>query len=113
MQEEFKEKLEKVLSSEKIEAYRNRLHDSSDEEIYAHFLWNIQLGEALYPSLQTLEIALRNILCNAISDKFDGNFHEIAYTFLDKKELAKLQEAEEKLERRRQVIKESKTEEGK
>jgi len=104
MQEEFKKNLEKVLSEEKMNAYRSRRNNSSDEEVYAHFLWNIQLGEALYPSLQALEIALRNRLCNAITDHYEGEFHEVAHIFLDRKELDKLQKAEEECERQEQTV---------
>ncbi len=105
MQEEFKKNLEKVLSEEKMNAYRSRRNNSSsDDEVYAHFLWNIQLGEALYPSLQALEVALRNQLCQGINSKFGGVFHEVAYIFLDQKESKKLEAAKRELEKQRKTI---------
>ena len=94
MQANFKEKLEEVLSKEKIDAYRNRRNDSSDEEIYAHFLWNIQLGEALYPSIQALEVALRNRISQSIAKKFNGEFYKMAHKFLYESELPELEKVE-------------------
>ncbi len=35
-----------------------------------NYLWNIELSEALYPCLQTFEIALRNSIHTALSDHF-------------------------------------------
>jgi hypothetical protein len=36
----------------------------------AHYLWNIALSEALYPSLQSLEVALRNSIHTALIQRF-------------------------------------------
>lgn len=56
------------MSNERLESYR--LASDDDAGMIARYLWNIALGEALYPSLQCLEIALRNSIHNTISAAF-------------------------------------------
>ncbi len=82
MQKKLKEKLEKVLSEEKMNAYHNRKGGSTDKEIYAHYLWNIQLSEALYPLLQTIEVALRNNICNSIFKKYNLHLCDFSNDYL-------------------------------
>lgn len=59
--------LRKTLSPERFEGYRKSENDT-DEQILACYLWNIQLSEALYPSIAILEVALRNQLHQALVD---------------------------------------------
>lgn len=49
-----------AISSRRIESYR--LKGDNDLDVLVRYVWNSCLCEALYPSLQTLEIALRNTL---------------------------------------------------
>ena len=90
MQEITSKKLNKILSSEKMEAYNFRNKGASDKELYAHYLWNIQLSEALYPLLQGVEIALRNGICNAIMIKYNLNFYDFCNNNLQLKEQNKV-----------------------
>ena len=56
-----------ALSNERIGAYRDRLADKRNAELFTHYAWNIALSESLYPSLQILEVVLRNSIHKAIS----------------------------------------------
>jgi hypothetical protein len=51
-----------------LEAYREE--GASDLETIANYFWNTELSEALYPSLQAFEIALRNSVHAALSAHF-------------------------------------------
>jgi hypothetical protein len=50
--------IERVLSTARLNSYR-QAGESNQEGLCRH-LWNTALCEALYPSLQTLEVAFRN-----------------------------------------------------
>jgi len=68
--------LSRAHSPERLAAYRRPNDD--DAAVLARYLWNTQLGEALYPTLQALEVALRNSVHAAITraygraDWYDG-----------------------------------------
>lgn len=66
MQDDFADKLLMVLSSERIRAYRDRMNDDSHRNLFAHYAWNMALSESLYPSLQILEVVLRNSIHSTI-----------------------------------------------
>lgn len=55
---DYLEQLITSTSSERLEAYRPSNGDNKD--MIETYLWNIGLSEALYPTLQAVEIALRN-----------------------------------------------------
>lgn len=50
------------VSSERLDAYRQRGAAGGDENLVLHYAWNIHLCEALYPVIQCVEVALRNSL---------------------------------------------------
>jgi hypothetical protein len=51
------------LSSERLSSFRSTTRSYAERErILSCYLWNLALGESLYPSLQLLEVALRNLL---------------------------------------------------
>jgi len=68
--------LSRAHSPERLAAYR--CPNDDDAAVLARYLWNTQLGEALYPTLQALEVALRNSVHAAITraygraDWYDG-----------------------------------------
>jgi len=71
MQANFAQQLTQVLSTERLDAYRGRLpQPASDLQLFGRYAWNMALSESLYPSLQVLEIALRNTLHHAASQHF-------------------------------------------
>jgi hypothetical protein len=60
------------ISPVRLEAYRP--DGGSDLEMIANYVWNIELSEALYPSLQAFEVALRNSVHRALSERFQTEF---------------------------------------
>ncbi len=62
--------LRRGISDARLNAYR-RPDDVGSLDVIARYLWNIALSEALYPTLQALEVTLRNDLHTAISARFD------------------------------------------
>jgi hypothetical protein len=56
--------LERALSPERIAGYRC-LEDRDVTDGLARYLWNIALGNAIQPALQTLEITFRNEMARA------------------------------------------------
>jgi hypothetical protein len=64
MQAEYWKKLEKCLSSERLQVYGQ---DGVDHrEIAARYLWNIAVSESLYAPLHLLEVGLRNAIDQAM-----------------------------------------------
>jgi hypothetical protein len=57
--------LSAVFSADRLSTYR--LPADTDGVVLARYLWNTLLGEALYPLLQALEVALRNSMHTAIT----------------------------------------------
>ncbi len=64
--------LEIPLPPIRLEAYRPT--GASDLEMVVNYLWNIQLSGALYPCLQSFEVALRNSIHVSLSDHFQSEF---------------------------------------
>lgn len=65
--------IKKALSSPRLEGYR-RFSTESDIECLKRYVWNVALSEALYPTIQFLEIALRNSIHNAATTTFSNDF---------------------------------------
>lgn len=55
----------KGISVARIDAYRST--GSNDLEVLTNCMWNTALSEAFYPSLQYLEVSLRNSMHNALT----------------------------------------------
>ncbi len=62
--------LQLPISQERLEAYREP--GGSDLDTLANYFWNVELSEALYPSLQAFEIALRNSIHTALVQHFQN-----------------------------------------
>jgi hypothetical protein len=65
--------LRAALSSSRFEAYRTNPGDD-DIECLKRYVWNVALSEALYPTLQYLEIALRNGIHQAATTHFGTEY---------------------------------------
>lgn len=65
MQAKYVAVLGSIVSPTRLQAYRLAT-DRDDLDALARYLWNMALSEALYPSLQNMEIALRNSLQQAV-----------------------------------------------
>lgn len=63
--------LSRVISTKRIDSYRK---NDSDTECLKRYIWNILLSESLYPSLQCLEVALRNSIHEAAKTHFSNDF---------------------------------------
>lgn len=66
MNPNFFQKIEDILHTERIDSYRR---DGADEALtLSRYALNMALSESLYPALQFAEIALRNVVHEAMSD---------------------------------------------
>jgi len=66
--------LERPVSSLRLENYRSAT--GSDLEMVVNYFYNLELSEALYPTLQAFEIALRNSIHITLTDH-----HQTPYWF--------------------------------
>lgn len=57
---------EKVCSEKRMERYF-RLYPHDESRAITHYLCNLKLSEAMYPSLSVLEVTLRNALCRELT----------------------------------------------
>ncbi|HKI31944.1 MAG TPA: hypothetical protein VKA46_08745 [Gemmataceae bacterium] len=72
MQGPLFQKIRACVSSPRLDIYRQP--GDSDFDVIVRYLWNVQLCEALYPSLQALEVAFRNSLHAAATGRFHSEF---------------------------------------
>lgn len=72
MVSQFVASLSPAVSRVRLEAYRPA--GASDLEMAVNYFLNIELSEALYPSLQSFEIALRNTVHAVLSSHFSTEF---------------------------------------
>ena len=83
------------ISLERIEAYR--LEEDVDElDAVARYLWNIALCEALYPCLQSFEVALRNAVHACMARRYGAAWFQ-AVQPLRRLEQGKVDDAENSL----------------
>lgn len=97
-EEEWYVDAKKFLSAERLDAYEARVPGDACE-VVGTYLWNTALCEALYPSLQTVEIALRNSIDRAARHQFGDAWLERG-DLLDSFASHRFSEARSKLARR-------------
>ena len=91
------EALIESISEERLAPYRLDKDDENSLTPYARYSWNTALGESLFPSLQALEVTLRNSLHKAItSDQGSENWFE---NVLDSQDVASFEDIKERLTR--------------
>jgi hypothetical protein len=95
------QQLKKACSPDRVEAYRNSGED--DIETMARYVWNTCLCEALYPSIQNLEIGLRNCLNAAIAKSYSN-----AHWFNDSHVLIDFREQQRVLDAKAELLKQGK-----
>ena len=102
MQADFADKLNQVLSTERLEAYLQRATGNGNLNLFCHYVWNIALSESLYPSLQALEVILRNTIHEAARQHFgrDDWFDDVQIIH-HRHEVGALEKARSKLRRER------------
>ena len=66
---QYREQLELLLSRDRLAAYATP--SNNDLDTITTYFWNIALCQALYPSLGTLEVAVRNTIHTTLSIHFD------------------------------------------
>ena len=66
--------LQRALSNSRLEPYLAQNPRRNMEESLGIYLWNLALCESLYPSLHGIEVALRNSIHDAASEKFNDEF---------------------------------------
>ena len=98
---DFLEELSHAVSRVRLEAYRPNA--GSDLDTIVTYFWNITLCEALYPSLDAVEVVLRNSMHRVLSGHFQSE-----YWFDDKRLVRPVQQrqvaiARQKLIDRRQL----------
>ena len=67
--------IRKALSDPRLESFRVGVPDD-DARLLARHVWNQALGAALYPTMQFLEVALRNALHDAITLAYGLNWYD-------------------------------------
>ncbi len=93
-----------IFSQERLDGYLGHAHcNNSKNEALIAYSWNIELSQALYPTLQVLEIALRNSLHDTIADS-----HQTEYwfdlPFLHAREREQVVQAKESLRKDKKPI---------
>lgn len=67
MAHRLRSSLESAISSSRLESYRN---GGDDLAMIVNYFHNLELSEALYPSLQAFEVTYRNSLHNALTARY-------------------------------------------
>lgn len=82
-----------ALSAERLSGYRLPA-DTDALDALARYAWNVAIAEALYPTLQSVEIALRNTLHVAIAGQLNNpRWLTMSSTMLAPREAATVAEA--------------------
>ena len=95
MNSAFFQKIEVILHSERLDAYRQ---DGADGSVtLARYSLNLALCESLYPILQFAEVALRNAIHSAFTARFGTDCWYDSITGLQNWQQSKIQEAKDSL----------------
>lgn len=95
---DFVARLTRAVSEERLDAYRQDGVNAATA--WGRYLWNLALCEALYPSLQLVEIALRNTLHHTLhAHTGQAAWYDAPDLRLGPKEIANLSAAREELRR--------------
>lgn len=73
-QETYFDQLSQATSPRRLEPYRHSNTFGDVTKIYGAYAWNIVLSESLYPAFHGIEIALRNSIRGAASQKFGDRY---------------------------------------
>lgn len=86
------------ISGTRLESYRAA--GGTDLDMVVNYMWNIELSEALYPSLQAVEVSLRNGIHAGAMAHYDSEFWFDRHDVLLPVQRRKIQEARDELARR-------------
>ncbi len=99
MQDDLFSQLCRIVSPERLSSYC-KTEGEDGNLVIATYLWNLALSESLYPSLQSLEIALRNSMNLAITAAFgDAWWFAESSSVLDQRDWAQVAESKSRLQR--------------
>jgi hypothetical protein len=104
MQEKFFTQLRRAISHERLDAYTQRGARGDGANLFAHYAWNVALSESLYPTLQCLEVCLRNSIHDAASAHFRTELWFDRHGLLFTSEMAKIDEARGMLTSRKKSL---------
>ena len=91
---QFVASLERPISRVRLENYRA---GGSDLDMIVNYFYNLELSEALYPSLQAFEISFRNSVHSALADHFGTTYWFDRPTFLPDWQAQQITDAPRKL----------------
>ena len=95
MQESLYDAMGCGVSLDRLDAYRR---NDDDRSVITRYLWNAALCESLYPSLQSVEIVLRNSLHTALTATYhNGRWFDVSPGLLHPRQQAMVKDAEDKL----------------
>jgi len=66
--------IEATISRDRLSVYRTR--GNTQKDIHCKYLWNICLCESLYPTLNFLEISVRNAISGAMTRQFGPSWFD-------------------------------------
>jgi hypothetical protein len=95
MQIEFYTKIKAILSETRLATYGQ--DDAKEVIILSRYLFNSALSQALYPSLQSIEICIRNTIDHAMSEKYGDDWLFVPPVFLDLRECCQISNAKKSL----------------
>lgn len=85
------------ISVERLEAYRP--NKGSDLEMVSNYYWNVCLCEALYPTLNAVEIALRNSIHSTLTNYYQTEYWFDTPNLLEQRQDSQLQAARKELQK--------------
>jgi hypothetical protein len=94
--------LKRGFSIERLTSYR--IEGENDTAYLPRYLWNMALSKSFYPSLQSLEVAVRNSIHYAISEGLNNNFWFEDHELITKSELTTIADAKQILVRHNKSI---------
>jgi hypothetical protein len=89
--------LRAAASDVRLQSYRQS--DQGDIDTVVHYLWNLRLSEALYPILAIFEVALRNQVHNALTQRYGTERWFDKHGVLHERESHEVEEAKDALAR--------------
>lgn len=101
--EPFFELFRKAVSNERLDMYSQRGAAPVDTNLVTHYAWNIALSESLYPTLQCVEITLRNSIHNAATIAFETEYWYDIPNLLNEKSLQNIKKTKFDLQRKNKI----------
>ena len=73
-QSQYFSEFQRAVSASRLKPYLNHSPNGDAAQAFGTYLWNLALCESLYPTLQGIEVALRNGIHDAASAEFGDEF---------------------------------------